>query len=104
MSEIDPREFGKLEAQVEALQMEVHALREDVKKLLEMANKSKGGFWDAWRSCRPLVVRRRSLWIGYFSDENWLVVRQTMPCGNAGCVCQSEEPQPCVQRVWLWAT
>jgi len=45
MSEIDPREFGKLEAQVESLQMEVHALREDVKKLLEMANKSKGGFW-----------------------------------------------------------
>lgn len=45
MSEIDPREFGKLEAQVEALQVEVHALREDVKKLLEMANKSKGGFW-----------------------------------------------------------
>ena len=25
MSEIDPREFGKLEAQVEALQAEVHA-------------------------------------------------------------------------------
>lgn len=45
MSEIDPREFGKLEAQVEALQSEVHALRDDVKQLLEMANKSKGGFW-----------------------------------------------------------
>lgn len=45
MSEIDPREFGKLEAQVELLQTEVHALREDVKQLLEMANKSKGGFW-----------------------------------------------------------
>jgi hypothetical protein len=45
MSEIDPREFGKLEAQVEALQKEVHALRDDVKQLLEMANKSKGGFW-----------------------------------------------------------
>jgi DNA anti-recombination protein RmuC len=45
MSEIDPREFGKLEAQVEALQTEVHALRDDVKKLLEMANKSKGGLW-----------------------------------------------------------
>jgi hypothetical protein len=45
MSEIDPREFGKLEAQVEALQVEVHALRDDVKKLLEMANKSKGGLW-----------------------------------------------------------
>ena len=45
MSDIDLREFGKLEAQVEVLQTEVHALREDVKKLLEMANKSKGGFW-----------------------------------------------------------
>ena len=45
MSEIDPREFGKLEAQVEALQVEVHALRQDIKALLEMANKSKGGFF-----------------------------------------------------------
>ena len=45
MSEIDPREFGKLEAQVEALQAEVHALRQDIKSLLEMANKSKGGFF-----------------------------------------------------------
>ena len=45
MSEIDPREFGKLEAQVEALQIEVHALRQDIKTLLEMANKSKGGMF-----------------------------------------------------------
>lgn len=45
MSEIDPREFGKLEAQVEALQSEVHALRQDIKELLEMANKSKGGMF-----------------------------------------------------------
>ena len=45
MSEIDPREFGKLEAQVEALQAEVHALRQDIKTLLEMANKSKVGFF-----------------------------------------------------------
>ena len=45
MSEIDPREFGKLEAQVEALQLEVHAMRSDIRQLLEMANKSKGGFW-----------------------------------------------------------
>jgi hypothetical protein len=45
MSEIDPREFGKLEAQVEALQAEVHALRLDIKTHLEMANKSKGGFF-----------------------------------------------------------
>jgi hypothetical protein len=34
-----------LEAQVEALQVEVHALRQDIKALLEMANKSKGGMF-----------------------------------------------------------
>jgi hypothetical protein len=45
MSDIDPREFGKLEAQVEALQLEVHGLRKDIKTLLEMANKSKGGMF-----------------------------------------------------------
>ena len=45
MSEIDPREFGKLDAQVEALQIEVHGLRQDIKLLLEMANKSKGGMF-----------------------------------------------------------
>ena len=45
MSDIDARDFGKLEAQVEALQTEVHSLAQDVKALLELANKSKGGFW-----------------------------------------------------------
>ena len=45
MSDIDARDFGKLEAQVEALQSEVHSLSQDVKTLLELANKGKGGFW-----------------------------------------------------------
>ena len=45
MSDIDARDFGKLEAQVEALQNEVPSLSKDVKALLELANKSKGGFW-----------------------------------------------------------
>ena len=45
MSEVDARDFGKLEAQVEALQNEVHSLSKDVKTLLELANKGKGGFW-----------------------------------------------------------
>ena len=45
MSEVDARDFGKLEAQVEALQKEMHALSVDVKSLLELANKGKGGFW-----------------------------------------------------------
>jgi DNA anti-recombination protein RmuC len=45
MSEVDARDFGKLEAQVEALQKEMHSLSADVKSLLELANKGKGGFW-----------------------------------------------------------
>lgn len=45
MDEVSAREFGRLEAQVEALQKEVHSLSRDVKCLLELANKSKGGFW-----------------------------------------------------------
>ena len=45
MSDIDARDFGKLEAQVEALQKEMHTLSEDVQALLELANKSKGSFW-----------------------------------------------------------
>jgi hypothetical protein len=45
MSDIDARDFGRIEAQVEALQAEVHQLSNDVKALLELANQSKGGFW-----------------------------------------------------------
>ena len=45
MSDIDPRSFGRLEAEVQILQSEVADLRADVKTLLELANKSKGGFW-----------------------------------------------------------
>jgi len=45
MSDIDARDFGRLEAQVEALQTEVQSLSKDVKELLELANKGKGGFW-----------------------------------------------------------
>jgi hypothetical protein len=42
---IDPREFGRLEGEVKALQQELQGMRDDVKQLLELANKSKGGFW-----------------------------------------------------------
>ena len=45
MSEIDARDFGRLEAQVEALNSQVSQLSTDVKSLLELANKGKGGFW-----------------------------------------------------------
>ena len=45
MAEIDARDFGRLEAQVDSLQLQVSQLSTDVKALLELANKSKGGFW-----------------------------------------------------------
>ena len=45
MTEIDPREFGRLEAEVHSLRAQVTSLQQDVKTLLEMANKSKGGLW-----------------------------------------------------------
>jgi DNA anti-recombination protein RmuC len=45
MSEIDARDFGRLESQVETLQGQVTQLSTDVKALLELANKGKGGFW-----------------------------------------------------------
>ena len=45
MSDIDARDFGRIEAQVEALQGQVSQLSNDVKALLELANQSKGGFW-----------------------------------------------------------
>ena len=45
MTEIDPREFGRLEAEVHSLRAQVTSLQQDVRTLLEMANKSKGGLW-----------------------------------------------------------
>ena len=45
MSEISERDFGRLEAEVQALQRELNTIQVDVKCLLELANKSKGGFW-----------------------------------------------------------
>ena len=42
---IDPVKVGMMWAKVEAMESEVKELRKDVKTLLELANKSKGGFW-----------------------------------------------------------
>lgn len=42
---MDERSFGKIEAQVEALEKNVDNLTSKVDALLELANKSKGGFW-----------------------------------------------------------
>ena len=45
MVNIDPVEYGKLTAQVENLTCKVESMEIDIKELLALANKSKGGFW-----------------------------------------------------------
>lgn len=45
MESIDPIEYGKLIAKVEILTTKVESMDGDIKQLLELANKSKGGFW-----------------------------------------------------------
>jgi hypothetical protein len=45
MSDIDPITFGRMQAEVHLLRSEVATLQSDVKELLALANKGKGGFW-----------------------------------------------------------
>lgn len=45
MPEIDPREFGRLEAEVQSLRDQVASMQQDVRKLLALADRSKGGLW-----------------------------------------------------------
>ena len=45
MESIDPIQYGRLIAQVENLTTKVDGMDSDVKELLALANKSKGGFW-----------------------------------------------------------
>jgi hypothetical protein len=44
-NEIDPVQYGRLIAQVESLTNKVDSMDGDIKELLALANKSKGGFW-----------------------------------------------------------
>lgn len=46
MSEqIDPVQYGVLLQKVNTMEKEVSELRRDMHQLLELANKSRGGFW-----------------------------------------------------------
>lgn len=45
MKEIDPYEIGRLTAEVQQLKEQQSAMEKDLKELLALANKSKGGFW-----------------------------------------------------------
>ncbi len=45
LERFDMFKFGGLVNQVENLQHKVDAMDRDIKELLELANKSRGGFW-----------------------------------------------------------
>ena len=42
---VDPIEYGRLISTVESLEKKVDTMEADLKTLLALANKSKGGFW-----------------------------------------------------------
>ena len=45
MSDVDPKEFGALEADVRNLMKEIHLLRQDMKAMKETIDQTKGGIW-----------------------------------------------------------
>jgi hypothetical protein len=66
MAIIDPRDFGRLEAEVNVLSAQVAAQGQKIDQLLELANKSKGGFWAGMA-----MVSFISSAVGFFFDH-WL--------------------------------
>jgi hypothetical protein len=60
--DIDPIKFGVTWQKVEAMEYEVAELRKDVKQLLELANKGRGGFWAGMA-----IVSAFSTFIGFMS-------------------------------------
>ena len=60
--EIDAVKFGVTWQKVESMEQEVAELRKDVKELLELANKGRGGFWAGM-----MVVSAFSTFIGFIS-------------------------------------
>ena len=60
--DIDPVKFGVTWQKVEAMEYEVAELRKDVKTLLALANKSKGGLWAGM-----MVVSAISSLVGFLS-------------------------------------
>jgi hypothetical protein len=60
--DLDPIKFGITIQKVEAMEFEVAELRKDVKQLLELANKGRGGLWAGM-----MVVSAISAFIGFIS-------------------------------------
>ena len=60
--DLDPIKFGITIQKVEAMEHEVAELRKDVKALLELANKGRGGLWAGM-----MVVSAISAFVGFIS-------------------------------------
>lgn len=62
MAEFDMFKFGGLVQQVETLQAKVDGMDKDIKELLELANRGRGGFWMGMA-----IVSALSTFIGFVS-------------------------------------
>ena len=62
MTEIDPIKVGVMWQKMETMEKEVSELRDDVKTLLALANKSKGGLWAGM-----MIVSAISSLVGFLS-------------------------------------
>ena len=58
----DPYKYGKLVAQVEAMEKKIDKLEAGMEELLELANKSKGGFWMGM-----VIASSLSAFVGYIT-------------------------------------
>jgi hypothetical protein len=58
----DPYKYGKLVAQVEAMEKKIDKLEAGMDELLELANRSKGGFFAGMA-----IVSAVSAFIGYIT-------------------------------------
>jgi hypothetical protein len=61
MNDINPVSYGKLIGKVESLENKVASLEKDIKELLELANRSKGGLWTGM-----VIASSVGGFIGYF--------------------------------------
>ena len=62
----DPYKYGKLVAQVEAMEKKIDKLEAGMEELLALANKGRGGFWMGM-----IVVSAISSIVGYVT-HNWM--------------------------------
>jgi hypothetical protein len=62
MGDIDPVKVGVMWQKMETMEKEVSELRDDVKTLLALANKSKGGLWAGM-----MIVSAVSSAVGFLS-------------------------------------